>query len=247
MDKKRYPLLKTDRKNLIKFFFLLLILAVMTYLTIRFLPFIISLRDAEAREAFSNQVNAWGFRGWLVILGIQVTQVVLALIPGEPIEIISGVLFGTIGGTLTCLLGILIGSLIIYYLVQWLGMGFVHTFLDEKKTSRFQFLMDEKRLRLTVFLLFFIPGTPKDLLTYFVPATRLRAIDFFWIATLARIPSVMSSCYLGEKLMDGNWLVSVLVFIITGCVGIAGILLERRVVAWREARKTSSSPLDNMK
>ncbi len=244
MGKKQYPLLNADRKTLFKFVVLLLLLAVMIILTIHFFPKMLSLRDPAVREAFSEQVYAWGFRGWLVLLGIQVLQVLLALIPGEPIEIVAGVLYGTVGGTLTCLLGLLIGSVMIYYLVQWLGMGFVRTFLSEKQTGRFQFLMDEKRLRMTVFLLFFIPGTPKDLLTYFVPATRLRALDFFWISTLARIPSVLSSCYLGAKLMDGKWLISVLVFVITGCVGIAGILLEKRVVAWREKRRHRTSSLD---
>ncbi len=247
MHRDKYPHLSADKKNFIKFLVLLLCLAVMVVVTIRLLPWAMSLRDAEARAAFTEQVAQWGVRGWFVMLGIQVLQVVIALIPGEPIEIISGMLFGTVGGTLTCLLGILIGTVIIFCLVKWLGMGFLSTFFQEEKLGRLSFLLNEQKLRTTVFLLFFIPGTPKDLLTYFVPATRMKAQEFFVIAVLARIPSVASSCFLGDKLMDGSWVTSMIVFAVTTVIGIIGIFCEKKIVAWRQSRaaRRGTSPKES--
>ena len=96
------------------------------------------------------------------------------MIPGEPVEILAGLLYGPLWGTLSCMLGILIGSLIVYFLVRRLGMPIVSIFMDPDKFQNLWLLKDERRFERISFLLFFIPGTPKDLLTWAAGFVRIN-------------------------------------------------------------------------
>lgn len=203
-----------------------IVLIIMIALCIWLFPYILSLRDETVRAQFESWIDSLGVLGFFVMLGIQVLQIIIAIIPGEPIEIISGVLYGGFGGLCLCLLGILIGTAIIYFTVKKLGSPFVRKFVSEEQMSRFTFLSDAKRLETLTFILFFIPGTPKDVLTYLVPLTEIRPIRFFLIATFARIPSIITSTYIGENLMSGNIWTTVIIFLVAGILGIGGILFN---------------------
>lgn len=66
------------------------------------------------------------------------------------------------------------------------------------------FLKKEKNLELIIFIIFFIPGTPKDLLTYIAPFTRIKLKTFLLLTTFARIPSVITSTIGGNALSNQN-------------------------------------------
>ena len=51
------------------------------------------------------------------------------------------------------------------------------------------------------FVLMTIPGTPKDLLTYFVGLTDMKLGTFLLISLVGRLPSVLSST-VGGHLLD---------------------------------------------
>ena len=160
------------------------------------------------------------------MVGIQVLQIIVAFLPGEPIEIVMGVFYGSIGGLFTCLLGILIGSILVYLLSKYIGKPFVKLFIDIDDLEKYKFLRNTKKVELTVFILFFIPGTPKDALTYLAPFVPIKPKKFFVISTIARIPSVITSTILGDQIIKGNYLIAIIVFIITAIISIAGILFS---------------------
>ena len=78
-------------------------------LTVILWPFISSLSTDVGRDNLKEKIDSLGVAGWFLMLGIQVLQIIVAFLPGEPIEIVMGVFYGSIGGLFTCLLGILIG------------------------------------------------------------------------------------------------------------------------------------------
>ena len=92
-------------------------------------------------------------------------SVVVAVLPGEPVELMAGALFGPVGGLLICLAGILLGSMFIYAAMKLLGAKAV----PAQAFHKYRFLQDEQRARRALYLLFFLPGTPKDMLTYIGP------------------------------------------------------------------------------
>jgi uncharacterized membrane protein YdjX (TVP38/TMEM64 family) len=216
MDKKKI-------KSIIVFgFFLILFVS----LTIGFWPFIKSLSSEEGRNEFKNYIDSLGIGGWFIMLGIQILQVVIAFLPGEPIEIVMGVFYGPWMGMVTCLIGILIGTVIIYILAKLIGKPFVRLFIDEEDFKKYKFLQDPRKIEMTVFILFFIPGTPKDALTYIAPFIPIKSRKFFVIATFARIPSVITSTILGNEIIEGNYLNAIIVFVVTAVISILGIIFN---------------------
>jgi uncharacterized membrane protein YdjX (TVP38/TMEM64 family) len=158
-------------------------------------------------------------------LAIQVIQMVVAVIPGEPIEIAAGLLYGTWGGLALCMLGSLLGSALIFFGVRKLGHKAVDKLYKKEQSSKYKFLFRSDRLNVLAFMLFLIPGTPKDILLYLFPLTPVKPGAFFLITTLARIPSIISSTYAGANLARENWEISLLVFAVTGLLGLLGIIL----------------------
>ncbi len=204
--------------------------AVMGILTLILWPYVEGLATPEGREEFKVWVDGLGFGGWLVTLGIQLLQIFVALIPGEPVELMLGYVWGPWLGTLTCLIGIFIGTATIFLLVRKFGMKFVSRFVDPEELKRYKFLRDKNKVDITVFILFFIPGTPKDALTYIAPIAPIGAVKYLLIATFARIPSIITSTILGDSIADGKWVLALVVFAITAVISVLGIILGNRYI-----------------
>jgi len=189
-------------KKTYKYVSLTVFLVAMLALTGIAIPFINSIKEPEKFKAFINQFGAFGI---VVMFLIQVAQIIVALIPGEVVEFMAGCMYGWLGGLLLCLVGVAVGQTIIFGLVKWLGKDFVEAAAGSKAMDKLKFLKDEKKLRLIIFFLFFIPGTPKDMITYIVPFTKIKLRDFIVLTLIARIPSIVSSTYAGEALVENDY------------------------------------------
>lgn len=210
---------------------LVLVAAVLIGVTIAAFPFISSLTKPENLENFKQTLRSLGAGGFFIILGLQVLQVVVAVLPGEPIELLAGAMFGTWGGLFTCYLGLLIGTGGIFLAVKKFGYPLLTKFVSEEKLQSYRFLNNTARLETLIFLLFFIPGTPKDVLTYVAGITPIKLGRFLFLSLFARIPSVVSSTFVGSSFIEGDVLTSVLVFAGVGVIGIAGIFVHKKIMA----------------
>ena len=223
--------MKKYRKSDIARICLLIAFIVLTVgITIYYMPQIARLATPEGRLALEEKLESLGVWKYVAFVAIQVIQVVFAFIPGEPIELIGGAIFGWFWAFILCSLGLLIGTIAVFYLVKWLGKPFINIIISEEKIKKFKFLNDERRLKLTIFILYIIPGTPKDVLTYCAPLTPIRPIEFFLITMFARIPSVITSNIIGSSATDGNWFVTALVTVITAALGIIGIWYSNKLI-----------------
>lgn len=180
-------------------------------------------------EKFQEWASSQGILGRLTIIGIMTLQVVFAAIPGEVIEIGAGYAFGAVEGTLLCIIGAAVGSVVIFYLTRLFGVKLVEIFISREKINSLNFIKDSKKLNLLIFILFFIPGTPKDLFTYFIGLTPMKLTTFLIISSIARIPSVITSTIGGNALGSQNYSFAVIVFAITAIMSIAGILVYRKI------------------
>lgn len=186
---------------------------------------------------FQERIDSFGAWGWVVALGIQVLQVIVALIPGEVVEVGCGMAFGTWGGLLICLAGSAIGSALIFLLVRKFGVKLVEVFVSREKINSLKFLNNERKLKSIIFLVFFTIGTPKDLLTYFAGLTNIKFYEFLIISTVARIPSIISSIVVGDKLSEGNFVTSILIFGASAVLGLMGVVAYNKFVDKRQTRK----------
>lgn len=196
-------------------------------------------------EEFKAYMNSLGPEKYLIALGVQFLQVVIAFIPGEIVEIGLGAAFGWFGGTLICLSGVTLASALIFLLTKTVGKRFVELFVDPSRIDELRFLNSEKKLKRTVFLLYFIPGTPKDLITYFIGLTRMKLHEFLIITTVARIPSVVSSTVGGHSLMKRNFLTAIVIFLVTSAVSLLGIYAYNRFLRFKRSRAEKRSAPDS--
>lgn len=223
-------------KKALKISGIILLVILACALVVWLFPYAARLKNEQDRAAFGEFIRSFGLLGVFIMLGVQILQVILAVIPGEPIEIIAGMLYGTWGGLFLCLGGILISSMTIFFIVRALGGKQIDKMINSEKYSKLKFLTNPVKRDSFMFILYVIPGTPKDMLNYFAPCTGISPVRFFVISTVSRIPSVISSTYVGASITEGNILRSVLVFLITAAVGLVGIYINNKFMEKRNEK-----------
>ena len=187
------------------------------------------IRMADDPAKFRAWVDGFGVWGRLVFVGMVFLQVLVALIPGEPIELMAGYMFGAVEGTLLAMVGILLGSLVIFLLVRKLGVKMVQVFFKDKEIRRLAFLKDPKKSMVLTFVIMTIPGTPKDLLSYFVGLTPVKLWQGLLIVLVARIPSLVTSTVSGAAAGQENYVLAGIVFAVTVLLSIGGLIYYRHL------------------
>lgn len=184
------------------------------------------LADARAVRAF---VSDHAFVSRLAMLGINIVQVLLAFLPGEPVELASGYAFGFWEGTALCLVASGLATSMIYWATRRWGWKLVGLFFDRSLFDRFSWLKSAKRLELIMLIVFLIPGTPKDFLTYFAGLTNMRFLPVVLIATFGRIPSIVTSTITASAVGSGNWPLVACTLVASAFLLAVGGLMYRRL------------------
>jgi len=194
------------------------------------------IRFARQPELFRAWVDQQGVWAPLLFVGMVILQIIVAIIPGEPLEIAAGYAFGAWEGTLLCMLGAFLGSVLVFLLVRRFGSRAVEVFFPLDKLQSLRFLQNERRLTFWVFFIFLLPGTPKDVLCYFVGLTNLPLRSWLVISAVARIPSIITSTIGGDALGMGNYAFAALVFAATLALSGLGLLIYHFICKVRERR-----------
>ena len=216
---------KEKRLAIVRGIITFIVIALMIVATIYFLPMMTNLSDETYRAEFKTNISNMGFKGVLIVLLLQILQIIVAVIPGQPMEIVSGMLYGTWGGMILCLVGILIGTALVFYIVRKAGVNFIQLFfspekIDEMKNSKI--FKNPAKFELLLFIIFVIPMIPKDIFIYLGGLSPVRPKRFLAIATLARIPGLFITVFAGNSLSEGSFTIAVVLvttFIIIGLIG----------------------------
>lgn len=223
-----------SRKNKVKIFKIVLMLLVIISciaLIMYLAPVMKNLSTLEGQIKFKDKVNELGIAGILLLFGLQVAQVFLIVLPGEPMEILAGMCYGWFGGLIFITISVAIITALIFYLVRKAGKKFVYNFWDEEKIKKIEnnkIFQNPRKIEIIMVILFMLPGTPKDLLVYIAGLLPLKPIRFILISTFARFPSVISSTIAGANLAQGNWKMSLIVYAITFVIiGIIIVIINK--------------------
>lgn len=192
--------------------------------------------DSQRFRAWIDEQGVWGMLGFV---GIVCLQVFVAIIPGEAVEIGAGYAFGAWEGMLLCLIGTAVSSVLICLFTRRFGVKMLEAFVPREKIDSLSFMRSEKRLNLLVFMLFFIPGTPKDILTYFIGLTPMKISTFLLLSSIARVPSVITSTVCGHALGTNRFGVAVAVFAVSAAVSLAGLYVYNRIIQKKEKKKNA--------
>jgi uncharacterized membrane protein YdjX (TVP38/TMEM64 family) len=210
------------KKNLFSNIFkIILSLAVIVFLVLMcayLFPFIKNISTAEGQMEFKNQISNLGIWGILALFGLELAQIVLVILPGEPIEILAGICYGAIGGTVFILVSVFIISSIIVFSVRKLGKAFIYHFFKKEQIDKIEnskVFKNSKTIEIIFIILFLIPGTPKDLLVFLGGLLPINPLKFILISTFARLPSVISSTIAGTYISIGNFKITIIIYVIT--------------------------------
>ncbi len=188
-------------------------------------------------ERFKAWIDSYGKGGRIIFVLVRALQTVVKIIPAEPLEIGSGYAFGVWGGLFYCMMGTEIGSFVIVAITKLFGMKAVKLFVSEEKINSLDFIKNKEKLTLSLFIIYLIPGTPKDVITYLMGVTDYSIWKFLLVTGIARIPSIITSTVSGAALGEKNYLLSASVFIATAVFGLAGVKLysifEKKITAER--------------
>lgn len=204
----------------------------------------LTLHFSLGKELLSVISDRRAFKAWLygfsvppeiVFVLVRAVQTVVKIIPAEPLEIGSGYVWGSFGGFGLCMLGTEVGTAVILILTRVFGIRFVELFADTRRLGEWSFFSDSKRKYLCLFIIYLIPGTPKDFITYIAGLTKIRLFPFLLVTGVARIPSIISSTYCGSALAQENKLLFAVVFAVITVFSLLGAAAVSRRMKRRSA------------
>lgn len=211
---------------LILIFLLIIIISLIVYL----FPVMRNLSTYEGQLEFKEKVENSGVYGFLTLLALQFAQIFLVIVPGEPLEILAGMCYGAIGGTIFILFSVAITTTIIFLIVRRFGKKFIYQSFDKSKIDRIEkskIFQNPKKIEYILAICFAITGAPKDILVYIGGLLPIKPVRFIIIATFFRLPSIISSTIVGKYFLEGNWKVSAIAYIITFTITILGLIIIR--------------------
>ena len=139
-----------------------------------------------SRKKVLEFVNSFGPLSVVIFIGLQILQVIVAPIPGEINGFIGGYLYGPVMGTIYSTIGLTIGSWLAFLLARWLGLPFVEKVVNPQIIEKYDYFMEHRGIPVS-FILFLIPGFPKDALSYIIGLSHMKMSTFLIICTTGRL------------------------------------------------------------
>ncbi|MBB6623355.1 TVP38/TMEM64 family protein [Clostridium gasigenes] len=208
---------------------LLVLLAFSTIgLIFKYIPNI--LAATVSLDEFNKYLMSLGKFGSIIIIFFQILQTVIAPIPGEVVQIASGYIYGVPLGLLFTMSGLIIGSAIAFYFTRLIGGNFITSFLKKKNSKWMLDIMESKKFSIILFVIFFVPGLPKDFLIYVAGLTTIKPIKFFSILVISRFPWLLASVSIGSNIQNGNYLSTIIISIIAMLSFLVGIIYKNEII-----------------
>lgn len=192
---------------------------------------------AKEPEHFRAWVESKGIWGQMAFMGMVIFQVLVALIPGEPLEIAAGYAFGALEGTILCMIATTLGGTLVFLLVRKWGTRVLELYFSKEKIESLKFMQDTPKVKILAFFLMFLPGTPKDLISYFMGLTKIKLWEWVLLSTVARIPSIVTSTIGGNALGGQDYIFALIVFAVTFLISAVGMAVYHQYTKRNKAKQ----------
>ena len=237
---------KVNKVKIIKIIAVIFVIIALIGLITYLFPVMRNLSTHEGQVAFKERVDNSGIYGFLTLLGLQFAQILLVILPGEPLEILAGMCYGAVWGTIFVLFSVALTTTIIFGLVRKFGKNFIYQSFSKDKIDKIEnskIFQNPKKIEIILIMCFAITGAPKDILVYIGGLLPVKPLRFIMISTFCRLPSIISSTIVGEYFLEGNWKVSIIVYAITLVLTILGLV----IVKIFDKEKLTEKALDELK
>lgn len=220
-----------DKRLAYRILYLCLFIVLSVYIFIHF-DLHLLFRDRDKLEHF---IRSYPYDQFIFIV-VQIIQVVAAPIPGELTGIIGGYLYGPFWGTLYSTIGLTLGSWAAFMLARFFGEPIVETMVRRDVFEKFDHFMEHKGL-LVSFLLFLIPGFPKDYLCYIMGVSRIPTGTFIIISTAGRIFGTMMLSITGNVARNGQYIALVIILVLGVATFVATYYYHDKILAFLKKKR----------
>ena len=207
-------------------FFVLLIVVVPLILFLTNREFFAQFESIEDVEDF---IAGYGHLSGLVYIVFQIFQVVISVIPGEVFQVAAGYLFGPFWGVIYAIIGCLLGEAVAFGLARVLGQGFVRLFMSEEQFIKYQERLNSNKAYTLCFILYLIPGIPKDILCYVAGASEIKFLPFLIISMVGRLPGLIGSIVMGSLVDKGNYMLAAIILGIACVAAVLGFIYRNKL------------------
>lgn len=214
---------------------MLLVVIGLIYFGIRFTaPVTHLISDSEKFGKYLQSFGAWGD---VIFILAQVLQVVVAPIPGELMQVAGGFIYGTVWGTVYSVGGILLGSIVVFGFSRWFGYPLLKLVVPENALRKFSFIINHPKTELVILVLFLVPGSPKDVLTYMAGLTPVKPLRFLLAAMVARFPGILLASYIGAHVETREYHAVIIASLLALGLFVSGVLLQDRITRFLQRFK----------
>jgi uncharacterized membrane protein YdjX (TVP38/TMEM64 family) len=180
-------------------------------------------------EFLRAELHGWGVWGPLIFVAIQALQVVVAPIPGELTGFLGGFVFGEWVGLGYSMIGLTAGSFFAFGVGRWLGAAVVQRLVSPDVWHRLGFIVEAEGA-LLCFILYLIPGLPKDMLCYLFGLSPMPFWVFAVTSTLGRLPGTWVLSAQGAKTATGHYVEMALLAGVVTAVGLPFYYYRHRLL-----------------
>jgi uncharacterized membrane protein YdjX (TVP38/TMEM64 family) len=183
------------------------------------------------KRFLKQTLEAWGILGPVIFIGLQALQVIIAPIPGELTGILGGYLFGQWIGLLYSTIGLTVGSVAAFAVGRWLGAHYVQRLVSPDTWRKMGFIVEAEGAILC-FIIFLIPGLPKDMTCYLFGLSPMPFWVFALISTVGRIPGTWILSAQGAHTASGDYLEVLLLTAVVVAAALPLYYYRNRLVEW---------------
>lgn len=216
--------------TILKFVTLILIIAaVPVYILVFHQDWIAQMQDLDQVRRAIADYN--GLEAPFIYIGAQIIQIIISVIPGQALQIAAGFMFGFPIALGLSVIGAAIGTVITYYLGKVLGRDAMHLLFGEDQINKYVERMNSRNAAAIVFLIYLIPGIPKDVVSYAAGISSMRLRPFLMLSLVGRLPGMIASLLIGKQIFEGDYHIAIIIAAIASITFILGVIFRKRLMA----------------
>lgn len=208
-----------------------LVIGIPTLVYFLFPDFVEQFKTMDGANAFLAQYKTASI---FVYIGLQIVQIIVSVIPGQILQFASGYAYTFWFGFLYSIIGIALGTILTFCLARALGTDAMHLIFGEEKINKFVNLLNSKKAYIVLFVLFVIPGFPKDLVTYAAGVSEVKIKPFVILSLVGRTPSLMTTIMMGSMFHNNSYFGLIVLGIVAIVTCLAGLLNRHKLIIWAD-------------
>ena len=205
-------------------FLILIVVLIPLYLYFYQQDFLMRFRDFNDIVSFLERYKLQSIPIYIIL---QIAQIVISVLPGQFFQLAAGYLYTFWPALLFSCIGAFLGTTITFWLAKGLGSDFVHIFFEKDKTEDYVKRLNSKKAYTIVFLLYAIPGIPKDVVSYAAGLSEMKYKPFIILSTIGRLPGMMGSIIIGSMWHKEEY-VGMIILAIIAVVAFCACIIYRK-------------------